>query len=275
MRKLLIITDLDASLLRDDYTYEEAKPVLQKLQDAKIPLILNSSKTVAELANLAFELQSLAPIVAENGGAVCIHKESPLPKPSDCETYGDYAVIPAGMTRGFVLEQAHRLRQLKGFHFEGFDDWSDRHLSVITGLDVNAAGRARQRYVTEPILWRDSEQGLVQFTQLLAEHSIQVIRGGKFLHLMGNINKADGALLATRLYSTAFPDTQWHTVAIGDSENDLQMLEQADTAIVIPHKGSTRIHPNNANTMVATKSASAGWAECVDQLLHNFQQSQS
>jgi len=101
----------------------------------------------------------------------------------------------------------------------------------------------------------------------LAKQDIQIIRGGKFTPLMGFVNKADGAELAIDLYKKAEPDTMWTTVALGDSENDLRMLEQADIPVVIPHDGEIRIKPNNPNTLFASQEASAGWAEIVSQII--------
>ena len=127
---------------------------------------------------------------------------------------------------------------------------------------------AKQRAATEPILWSDSEERFSQFEKMLTENDIQIVRGGKFRHLMGKIDKADGAKFVTNLYKNAYPKIDWTVVALGDSENDLKMLEQADVACVIPHDGKIRIRPNNTNTIYATQDASSGWNECVQQLIN-------
>ena len=268
MEKFLIITDLDASLLWHDYTYEEAKPTLQKLASHDIPVILNSSKTLSELTSLARELQSTAPVIAENGGAVCIHKDSPLQKPENSTLSGDYFVINTGLSRNFVIEKAHALRSAHGYQFEGFADWSAAKLSSVTKLSEEAAERALDRHVTEPILWDDSEEHFSIFTQQLAENEIKIVRGGKFTHLMGDVDKANGAKIVIDLYRKSQPETNWTTVAIGDSENDLNMLNQADIPVVIPHDGEIRIKPDHPHTIYATSEASKGWAESVEQIIH-------
>lgn len=268
MGKYLFITDLDASLLKHDYTYEEAKPVLAELARRDYPLILNSSKTLSELMDFATELKSTAPVIAENGGAVAIHQDSELEVPAGATELGNYQLIHAGMSRTEVLRCAHQLRSEKGYQFEGFSDWSAEHLASITKLSPEAASRAMDRHVTEPILWTDSEIAFEQFEQALSKQGIQIIRGGKFTHLMGQVDKAGGAQIATQLYQTSFPNTQWTTVALGDSENDLQMLEQADIAVVIPHDGEYRLKPKNQHTLFATQDASAGWAEIVSSIIH-------
>jgi len=152
MEKLLFITDLDASLLCHDYSYEAAKPALQKLRELSYPLIFNSSKTIAELTALATELGSTAPIVAENGGVVGIHKQSNLSLSSTEEVDGNYAIMNTGLSRNIVLDKAHQLRSVKKLQFKGFADWSPAELSSITKLDEARAALALERYVTEPIL---------------------------------------------------------------------------------------------------------------------------
>lgn len=50
MRNLLIFTDLDGTLLdHDNYRFDQAIPALEKVNRLKIPLIINSSKTYAEI----------------------------------------------------------------------------------------------------------------------------------------------------------------------------------------------------------------------------------
>lgn len=268
MEKFLFITDLDATLLEHDYSYDAARPALDLIREKNAPLVLNSSKTIAELSALASELKLTSPIIAENGGAVGVHKNSILEKKNDALTMGDYLVNSTGMGRAFILEKAHTIRSEYQFHFEGFDDWSDIQLSQITKLTPEAANLAKQRAATEPILWHDTEERFAEFEGLLLQLDIQIVRGGKFRHLMGKIDKANGASYTANLYKRAYPETEWTVVALGDSENDLKMLEQADIACVIPHDGEIRIRPQHSNTIYATHNASAGWNECIQQIFN-------
>ena len=272
MEKLLIVTDLDASLLWHDYTYDEAKPTIQRINELSFPLVLNSSKTLAEMQVLAKQLNSTSPIVAENGGMVAYHNSQPLltlPHVTKV-TEGDYTIIHTGIARDKILEIAHELREKWNYAFRGFYDFSDQELSSITKLDIVSANKAKQRHATEPILWSDTEENFAQFSDQLKKHSIHVIRGGKFIHLMGETDKKNGVLLIIESLRKMQPDCCWKIVAIGDSENDLGMLEIADYPIVIPHEGQIRIRPKNKNTIYATKNAAAGWAETVDTLLDTF-----
>jgi mannosyl-3-phosphoglycerate phosphatase len=70
-RVALVATDLDGTLL-DGATYDfaPARPAVEALRRAGIPLVLCSSKTRAEMVPLAAAIGAPGPLVVENGGAV-------------------------------------------------------------------------------------------------------------------------------------------------------------------------------------------------------------
>ena len=49
MKRWLVFTDLDGTLLDEDYGWAAARPAVEALQAASFPIILNSSKTVMEM----------------------------------------------------------------------------------------------------------------------------------------------------------------------------------------------------------------------------------
>ena len=64
--KLLIVTDLDATLLSSDYTWADALPVLAQLKTHGHVLFFNSSKTHMELVELASDMDLDTPIIADS-----------------------------------------------------------------------------------------------------------------------------------------------------------------------------------------------------------------
>lgn len=260
--RLLVVTDLDGTLLSHDYDFSPANEALDAMRIAGAPLVMNSSKTVAEMRIFAQKLGVNAPFVAENGGIIA----TPSRFPEDDKT-GDFSFETLGLSREFILKKAHELRTEKGYRFEGFADWSVGTLIAHTGLDLDDAENAKFRQASEPILWADSEERFFEFKVDLAAHDIRVLSGGRFFSLMGDADKADGLRLVKKLYTTTFPDINWTYVALGDSANDLQMLEAADIAVVIPRAVGQRLRPDAKKVIHAPEIGPAGWNSVILELL--------
>ena len=97
-----------------------------------------------------------------------------------------------GATRAQVLAVLERLRA-EGARFRGFEDMSVEELAAEAGLDVAAAGLAKQRVGTEPLLWQGTDEERAEFEAALAREGLRLVAGGRFLHAMGVFDKADGA----------------------------------------------------------------------------------
>ena len=264
----LVVTDLDASLLDSTYSWDAAMPSLQRLQELGIPLILNSSKTLSEMSELANALGTMAPVVSENGGLISVHQDSGLMDPQATSLRsGNYLAEVNGLSREFITGIAHTLREEERYQFHGFSDWSPEQVSERTGLSHAMARRSLSRHATEPIVWDDSPERYDAFVASLAQAGIRVLRGGRFLHLMGEADKADGLVRARSLYEKTQPEIDYKTIAIGDSANDLAMLEAADIALVIPHADGPRIHPKAPQVLYAPTPSTKGWNDTILTLL--------
>ena len=95
-----------------------------------------------------------------------------------------------------------RLRE----QFWGFSDWSVAELSHRTGLPEAAATNAAKRRFSEPGIWSGSEKERREFETLLVNRYSQ-----------------DGK--------------RPRVIALGDAPNDIEMLEAADTGVIVanPH----------------------------------------
>jgi mannosyl-3-phosphoglycerate phosphatase len=259
-KKFLVVTDLDATFLDHSYNWDEAKPAIARLRELGLPLVLNSSKTVAEMEDLATELELQSPLVAENGGLLAI--------PNDRTS--DYSVQIKGLPRKEILEVAHGLRSQMGYKFKGFADWSDQDLAERSGLSITQSKLSRVRFTTEPISWSDTEPQRLEFADQLAVQGIRMLRGGRFWHLMGASDKADGSASVLKYYQELEPGTEWQVIALGDSANDTAMLEAADIAVVIPHSDGTHISPKAPRVVHAPFPATKGWNAVILSLLDEY-----
>lgn len=256
--KLLVVTDLDATLLDHNYSWAAAEPAIGQLRERGFPLVLNSSKTLAEMKALALELNLDTPVIAENGGLVALPCSGGAP---------EYTIEIKGIGRETILDAAHGLRAREGYQFAGFADWSTTELAGLTGLSAEQAEASGTRLATEPIHWEDSEANRLRFAASLATQGIRMLKGGRFWHLMGPADKADGLWAVRQYFEQKEPAAAWQVLALGDSANDTAMLDAADIAVVVPHATGPRIQSQAARVLHAPYPASAGWNAAVLSLL--------
>lgn len=249
----IVVTDLDGTLLdHETYSWQPAETALKLLSDHQVPVVLCSSKTLAEMKLLADEMSLSYPLIVENGAAVAWREGD------------DYRVEPLGRSREEVLAEAHRLRDKHGYQFSGFADWSVSDVVDQSGLDEEAAALSLQRHGTEPIIWEDSDEAYEAFVTELKDHKIRAVRGGRFIHLMGYFDKADG-VRAVRDYFGTLRGCEIKVLALGDSPNDAQMLNAATVAVRIRSAKSNDMKLETTRVIEPHDPGPKGWADAVDQ----------
>lgn len=264
MKRLLIFSDLDGTLLdHHTYSFQPALRSMQALKTLAIPCILNTSKTFAELKTLREELDHKDPFIVENGAAVYIPKSLPITTDEPLEDVGEYWLKAFGPKRSTLIQLTDEKKQ--SFSFERFSDMNWKEVVSHTGLSESKAMLAMEREFTEPMIWTDSQKALETFSKALKPFGIQVQRGGRFTHLMGeHCDKAKAMLWLSKLYERHYgaPVT---TMALGDGENDVGMLSQADIPVVV----RSPVHvppevPNRRDVWLTDAYGPTGWAQAID-----------
>lgn len=261
--RLILFSDLDGTLLdHDTYDWRPARQALQRLNDLDIPLVLNSSKTGAEIRVLREALDNRHPYIVENGAGVVI--------PAGYFDAGPEEVISNGASRAAILKTLQTLRA-QGYRFTGFADLSPAQLATLTGLDENSARMAGGRIGTEPLRWEGTAVELERFRRDLAERGLALQQGGRFLHVMGHFDKADGMVRLMQRYQARTPQQPCVAVALGDSPNDLAMLAGADLAVIIAGVNASRIQlPAEHPLIRSDEPGPSGWNRCVLEVLSRY-----
>lgn len=256
--KLVIFSDLDGCLLnKADYDWSSAQPVLEQLRRLAIPVVLNSSKTVAEMTELLDEFDLTGtPFISENGGV--IHWGTSRADPS-----GNLQVT--GTPRQEILSVLASLKA--NFQFRSFTDLGISGIIEHTGLPRRKAELAADRRSTEPLLWDDSPARIDAFRTALQAHQLTLTRGGRFWHVAGPVSKGSAMKIVAGHYQGRYAPASVTTAGIGDSPIDQSMLDVADCPIGIPAGGSLNVSVDTSRGIVAGCEGSAGWAEAVRRLL--------
>lgn len=266
----VLFTDLDGTLLeREGYSYAPALPALDLIKRRNIPLVLNSSKTVAEILSLRAELGNRHPFVAENGAAVIVPRHyfeglEAIETLDEGHAQEAYCIKRFSQPHALILKALDEAKTL-GFSFTGFSTWSAAELAKLCGMPEAKAVMAKQRIGSEPLLF---EGDLASFIEFLATHQLRAVQGGRFLHVMGHYDKAGGVNWLLEAYRNKYKPMPIQTVALGDSHNDEGMLNTVDVPIVIRSPHSEQIiltHPKRAR--FSSAQGPTGWNEQLLQLL--------
>jgi mannosyl-3-phosphoglycerate phosphatase len=247
----LVFTDLDGTLLdHDSYDHGPACPALERLRRAGIPVIPATSKTLAELDELAPTLGLSGPRVAENGSVSVL----PGPRPLVEVTPPGYAGI-----RAFLAE----CREQRGWRFRGFGDMTLEEIGTHTAMGPDQAARAAQRLGSEPLLWLDERQAEAQFRAYAAQRGLRVVQGGRFLHLLGDTDKGRALHAVVRAWGGPVS-----SIALGDSPNDRDLLLAADICVIVRRKdGGHLALPQRPDAIITEGAGPAGWNQAIHRLL--------
>lgn len=231
----LVVTDLDGSLLdHDDYSYDAALPLLQVLEQMRIPVVFASSKTRAEMLALRSELDNGHPFIVENGAAVLIPDGYFLKTPVDTVLRDGYWVRELAPPRERWAEPLAQLRAAMPGAFEDFASAGTEGIVAMTGLSPEKAVLANDREYSEPVQWRGDDESLQAFLQQLTAAGAKVLRGGRFYSVAGDCDKGQALAWLREQYRLAANAGAVYDLAVGDGANDVPMLEIAHRALLIP-----------------------------------------
>jgi mannosyl-3-phosphoglycerate phosphatase len=238
MRRVVVFTDLDGTLL-DHFTYsfDAAVPALRLLKEKAVPLVICSSKTRKEIEYYREKLHNHHPFVSENGGGIFIPRgyfafEVLCPGFSVSDE-NDYKVIRLGAAYPDLRRAMEELRT-EGFPVKGFGDMAVAEVAELTRMSLEEAAAAKERDFDEPFIIEGEHAETPRLVDAIRARGFTHTRG-RFHHLMGGSDKGKAVSILSELYRKKLGDIS--TIALGDSPNDLPMLEKADFPVLIEKPG--------------------------------------
>ncbi|WP_425417466.1 HAD-IIB family hydrolase [Oricola indica] len=251
---LIVFSDLDGTLLdHETYSFDPARPALGELAKLGIPLVLASSKTAAEIADLRAEMGfAHCPAIVENGAGI-LEPEGQDGTPDDDTVHRRLRTALDGLPA-----------DLRG-DYTGFSDWSVEDVAARTGLAPDAAKKAAARRFSEPGLWTGTEAGRARFEAELEKSGITARQGGRYLTLSFGATKAARMREIAGRYAS--DGDLPRMIALGDAPNDIEMLETADIGVIVtnPHGAALPALSGEAEGRIrrTAKSGPTGWNESV------------
>ncbi len=236
MRKFVIFTDLDGTLLDDSYSFDQAKPVIAKLKEMKVPIIFCSAKTRAEQEFFRRKMGIKDPFIVEDGSAIFLNDES----------------IVLGVEYERIVKEIAKLR--RKYEIESYYFMSVEKVAEVTGLSPELAKLAKMREFSETVVSAE-EMALKELRK-----KFNVVVGGRFVHVYGKeADKGKAVKILTEIFKEKFGDVV--TLGIGNSYTDEPMLKAVDIpALVRNPDGWVEL---DLDVYKARGVATLGWVEVV------------
>lgn len=272
MKMPVIFTDLDGTLLDySTYSFEKALPALNLIKQKNIPIIICSSKTRKEIEYYRKKLDNNHPFISENGGGIFIPKgyfEFGLPSLEFEVVYeNDYQVIRLGAKYSNLREAIKELMR-EEFQIKGFGDMTVRELAEIANMKAEEASMAKERDFDEPFIFDGNETETQRLVAAIKSRGFNVTQG-RFYHILGDSDKGKAVSILIEFYKNKFGEIV--TIAIGDSPNDIPMLERVDIPIIVQKPdGNYDGRINIPNLIIADGKGPEGWNKAIVRFLSTF-----
>ena len=267
--RTVVFTDLDGTLLdHETYRADPALEVLHELAKREIPVVPVTSKTRKEVLHLQqTQLPFRGPFIVENGSAIVFPPGDPWTPETRGEVRDRFRIVRLGST----YEEAHRalisLREELQIPLVSLPELSDEEVARLTGLQGASIQHARAREFSEVFLVPPSPH-LDLLRRAAENRGFRVLVGDRFGHLIG-IRAGKGAAIRflMMLLRERDPETTWRTIGLGNSPNDIELLETTDHAVVIPGPAGPHPELDRGDWIVAPASGPEGWARAIRDLL--------
>lgn len=272
MKKFILFTDLDGTLLDySTYSFEKALLALQLLKEKDIPLIICSSKTRAEIEYYRKKLVNDHPFISENGGGIFVPKSyfgfGVLSSEYKIIEDNDYDAIRLG-TQYSELRNAIESLRSEGFNIKGFGDMTTEEVAGITSMSIDEAEMAKERDFDESFIIEGNGREIQRLLNSIKAKEFNFTQG-RFFHILGNSDKGKAVSILIDLYKKKFGEIV--TIAIGDSPNDIPMLEKVDCPILVQKPdGNYDSRVNVPNLIQAKGIGPEGWNNAVIKLFKNY-----
>lgn len=271
---LVLYSDLDSTLLDESsYSFDAARPALERIRGRPVLLVLCTSKTRAEVEPIQHRLEIYHPFIIENGGAVYLPAGDSHKPWWDGIPITDWLRMSLGLPHKLLVRRLREIQRRTGLKLEGFADMPPRTVASICGLSMEEARLAKLREFDEPFTVTpdtpDSRRAVEEEARRLG---LNVSSGGRFLHLSGGSDKGRAVTFLDHLLGRRFGNLV--TAGLGDSPNDLPMLQAVQRPIIV-RRPDGACHPELVRQLPKARQASgigpAGWNQAVSGLIEEME----
>lgn len=261
MFQKIIFTDIDGTLI-DIYSgkFEGTDRLVKKLAKMGIPVILCSAKTRSEQEYIRNKLRLSDPFIIENGGAVVIPDgyfdefEISVPR----TRRNGYTLIEIGGHSIEIRKRLARIREELHINFKGTTDIALNEIRKKVQIPLPFARRMSKREYGETILEIDPSD-LDRLAKVCTRTGLKVIHGGRYTDITQGNDKGKATRILIDLFKQKYQPRRTIFVGLGDSENDLPMLELMDIPVLVQKANGSWCDSKIKNLVRSTGIGPKGW----------------
>ncbi len=257
-----VVSDVDGTLMDHSYDLSPARETIKKLQKLSIPVILCTSKTASEVRVIRKELNLTDPYIVENGAA--IYGES-LKKVN--------GEIILGIKYETLEEILNIISKEIDYKLTPLNNLTDQDATQLTGLEGYSLELMRDRHWSMPFL--NPPSFLEEKIKICCnKFNVDIFKGNRMSHLLSSKSNKGKAINALKEYSNV---QNIEIIGLGDSPNDLPLLLNSDTRVVIPGVNGPNLNLldqlKDLEFILASEPNGYGWRNEINKLINMREQS--
>ena len=108
-------------------------------------------------------------------------------------------------------------------------------VAMETGLDLDTAQRAKEREYDETVKLEGEPENISKVLNAINNGGLNYTHGGRYYNVMGGCDKGEATTILINLFQKKLGKLE--TIGIGDSLNDVPMLEVVDVPLLVQKPG--------------------------------------
>jgi mannosyl-3-phosphoglycerate phosphatase len=228
----ILFSDLGRPLI-DTLTHSSgaATPVLERIRDKRIPLVLVTDKTRAEVEFWRNATGIRYPFIVEGGGAIFFpsqfFRQGHRPVPFKTVRRGGYDVLEFGATYAQLVSDLAQAAEMSRCVVRGFSEMTVTELAQDGGMSELHAQLAKEREYSEPFRIIHGDIGILE--EAIQALGRRMTRRDSYFVITGN-NHVSGAV---RILSQAFTMSYGNVtkIGLGTGPDDVPFLKVMDRVV--------------------------------------------
>jgi mannosyl-3-phosphoglycerate phosphatase family protein len=265
-QRVVVVTDVDGSLLEPGTRAMSAQQAaFDFLAGHGIPVVVNSSRTRAEIERLQQAIGIATPFISEHGSALFLPRGSCDAVPPQARPAVGGHVVEFGRRYHEVVDRLRSTCRELSIRVTGFAELSIDGVAHELGVPMMQAQLAKLREYTELFRIEDATEGMrSRLFKALRRHGLRCWPAGPLHLVTAARERAEGLRMLRTMWRQTWGDVLM--VGIGDSEDDVTWLSQTDVTVVVQRPGKgvpARVLSKMPTVRIAERPGRQGWSDAI------------